>query len=568
MDYIMNGITARKAIYEFETDSSPNSLSTFNPNLTINNIDIDSNDSKFGNKCLRLDSGSYIYIDSPFNDDSISIPNKSFTIDFWFKIPNTFTEFDSSADLSKSDDYSKNCNNPYFFVYGIKDQQKLLDVIKSYTNTADYTIKTYIPLVTALGYDSKNQKMFLETIHTQILEKQSGVTYPEDIRFFTMNNHEYYIQYNTTEYNNGKQIEYFDISVDKWHHLSLSFNKDDLFGPKLRIDFGDEIASGLTFEYDGSKSSTPDIPGPLSFGKYGKAFFRDENVFFSIGNQTIPYEQDWLEWELSTQGKTKEFGSLYIDNLRLVDDYISIIPDKRVVIIDNNAYGIRNGNFEQLAVNWSLLSANQRLQCVKILDQEAYPSIAQIQSVYNSNHDVYIESYTAEYTSTFINIRMDSDHKAVVEPKRLYDMKTYGTIEQVTAEYEIENNGIIKIAPTNDLVNGVYFGYDFDLFQWKAIAASEIEEKGILISQIGAIPKSSWALLGDKLAFGYYIESELEEIDIAKLKSINILTTIEDSEEESSDINDYEYSYITPSKMLIKFLTDGSYKVNYLDKEV
>ena len=162
---------------------------------------------------------------------------------------------------------------------------------------------------------------------------------------------------------------------------------------------------------------------------------------------------------------------------------------------------------------------------------------------------------------------MDSDHKAVIEPKELWDVGVYGEIQQVTVDFETSGNGKIMVAPTYDAMNGLYMGFNFTTMQWFAIAASEIATKGIQANQLGAIPKSSWSTLGNKLAFAYYIESENLETDKANLKAINMLCEISESQADASDQTDYEYAYLSPSKVLFRFLTNGTYKVTYFDKE-
>jgi hypothetical protein len=403
----------------------------------------------------------------------------------------------------------------------------------------------------------------------EIKQKQEGITYPEDIKFFAVGNSEYYLSYVNDELNNiinGKKITEISVSANIWHHLSLSYNK--FKDATLRIDFGSDKGNGYSIDYNVTTSYPPNKQGPISFGQYGRTFFRGHYPCIYIGNQAIRYEQEWLNWKLSTQGKTKNFGNLWIDNLRVVDGYIDIVPDKIVAVVNNDAYGVIKGVTTQLAVNWSLLSADQIMQCIKLLDQDAYPDLDEIREyVTDPTKSVVIESYTANYTNTVLKLISDEDHRAIVEPKNLWDIGIYGEIEQVTADYNIENNGKIMVAPTVDLVNGVYFGYDFSLYQWKPIAASEIETKGIQANQLGAIPKISWSTLGKNLAFGYYIEAEEEGVDVAELKSIDAVCTIDTIQEEASFMTDVEYSYLAFDKLLVKFLNKGNYKVTYYDKE-
>jgi len=113
------------------------------------------------------------------------------------------------------------------------------------------------------------------------------------------------------------------------------------------------------------------------------------------------------------------------------------------------------------------------------------------------------------------------------------------------------------------LVNGVYFGYDFALNQWKPITAEGIADGGIRVDQLGAIPTFAWASLGTNLAFGYYIEALEQGVDIAELNAINAICEMDEAQEEV----EVDYAYLNPSKLLIKFPIDGKFKVNYFDKE-
>ena len=52
-----------------------------------------------------------------------------------------------------------------------------------------------------------------------------------------------------------------------------------------------------------------------------------------------------------------------------------------------------------------------------------------------------------------------------------------------------------------------------------------------------------------------------------RFKDFVIIARDSDSYEDASDQTNYEYTYPAPSQIIIKFLTDGSYKVNYFDRE-
>lgn len=576
MDYEMNGITKPYQIYKYDENKNPINKNGFQTDVVhLSDISISQNDAKIGTGCLEIKPNKCIYsLDTCFSeedyDDSFHniyyISNKEFTIDFWFRFDKSYDTLEPSTDLEEYDEYSVNCTNPYLFIYGILKsnpnelQDKLLEVLKQ-----DQNQYYYVPVETAVGYNANTEKLYVEQVYVEVKQKQEGAIYPEDTKFFAIGNGEYYLSYVNDEINNivnGKRIFEIPISANTWHHLSLSYNKSK--DATLRIDFGSDKGNGYSIDYNVTTSYPPNKQGPISFGQYGRTFFRGLNPCFFIGNQYIQSEQEWLHWKLSITGQGKTFGNLYIDNLRIVDGYIDIVPDKMVAIINNDAYGVIKGVTTQLAVNWSLLSADQIMQCIKLLDQDAYPDLDEIREyVTDPTKSVTIESYTANYTNTVLKLVSDEDHRAIVEPKNLWDIGIYGEIEQVTADYNIENNGKIMIAPTIDLVNGVYFGYDFVLNQWKPITAEGIADGGIRVDQLGAIPTFAWASLGTNLAFGYYIEALEQGVDVAELNAINAICEMDEAQEEV----EVDYAYLNPSKLLIKFPIDGKFKVNYFDKE-
>lgn len=574
MDYVMKGVNCRKSIYDFESSWSLNAippngeLSNYNIGLTINDknkVFLTSNHPKYGTKCFKMDKGSCIYSDGIFKDaqDDIDFVRREFTIDFWVYFDKSYTTFDASTDLTDSNEYTRSCSNPYFFVYGMKNP------LFSYLEQ-DKNGYYYIPQVIAIGYNANTEKLIVTPYETKIYQLQSDQVVPSKSTSFNINGGEYYVDESPLgESSSAFLLFESDLKANQWHHISICKNKD--YGISVYIDYGTFLANNFSVSFASTTIYPPDKEGPsIAFGKYGQDFFMGpaKGAFFSIGNQAVPYEQDWLPRTLSTTGSSKNYGSFYIDQLRVVDKYIDIIPEKRVFNINNDAYGMVNGTFQQLATKWSLLSTYQRNQCLQLTDIEPVFDPADIRSVItNSTDDIRLESYTANYTPTSLLLRMDSDHKAIVEPKNLWDIGVYGTIKQVTATYDLDNDGKIMLAPTNDLVNGVYYGYDFAFYQWKPIAASEIETKGIRVDQIGAIPEASWNLLGTDLAFGYFIEAEEEGTDVANLKSIDIKCNVNETQEEALDSIDMTYSYLSPSLLLIRFLTDGRYKVNYLDKE-
>ena len=577
MDYKMKNLSSsiRRSVYNFESSWSLNDipplgeLSNYDIGLTVNDknkTSLTSSNVKFGTCCLKLNSGACVYSDGIFKDtqDNMNFANREFTIDFWVYCEKSYAQFDPATDLTKSNIFTEKCTNPYLFVYGMKDP------IFSYLKE-DKNGYRYIPQVFALGYNSVTEKAYVLVFRSKIYQLQSGQTVPENSTKFIVNGGEYYVDGVQNIYTNEHdpyQIYECNMSAYQWHHITFSYSKSN--GAGIYIDYGNPVNSkGFSVAWASTFNYPPDEQGPsLSFGNYGKSYFRGQDAFFSIGNHATPYAQDWLEWERSNSALYKNYGVIHIDQLRVTDSCLSIVPEKRIAVVNNDAYGMVNGNLTQLATNWSTLSSDQRLSCYQIVDTESQFDADDLKDlVLDNTYELRIESYTPEYTSTKAIMRTDSDHRAVVEPKKLWDIGVFGEIEQMTVDFTTENNGKIMVAPTNDLVNGVYFGYDFSLYQWKPIAASEIETKGIQANQLGAIPKISWSTLGKNLAFGYYIEAEEEGVDVAELKSIDAVCTIDTIQEEASFVTDVEYSYLAFDKLLVKFLNKGNYKVTYYDKE-
>jgi hypothetical protein len=116
---------------------------------------------------------------------------------------------------------------------------------------------------------------------------------------------------------NGKRIFEIPISANTWHHLSLSYTKyKDV---TLRIDFGSDKGNGYSIDYNVTTSYPPNKQGPISFGQYGRTFFRGLNPCFFIGNQYIQSEQEWLPWKLSSCNTASGINVLSTARLRRLD---------------------------------------------------------------------------------------------------------------------------------------------------------------------------------------------------------------------------------------------------------
>lgn len=91
-----------------------------------------------------------------------------------------------------------------------------------------------------------------------------------------------------------------------------------------------------------------------------------------------------------------------------------------------------------------------------------------------------------------------------------------------------------------------------------------VDKSGILHNELASIPSDKWEeVREDTLRFAYYLAKTAVTDDIA-VDTLTITGDMNGAWKKAIHGTDYDYEYPANDTLVVKLLTDGSYKMNYM----
>ena len=270
----------------------------------------------------------------------------------------------------------------------------------------------------------------------------------------------------------------------------------------------------------------------------------------------------------------------YIDNLRISNKVLwdkdfdpPGVDSKQLFYNNGNAYGVINGTSQLLSSNWDLLTDDQKISIINSLDYDILPSPEEMTKFIDGDSfpdiDSKVYSFQKEMgTKNFVIEEKDNKRSELVLPKKLIDIDAFGTnIIQANPKYTIStsSNSTIKIAVTEDLK--YYKTFNFTNQRWELIDSSEIETKGIDISQLAAITEDFWTQLGTDIAFGYCLIRN-SNADTVSMDELDFKMDLSKYWKEANFDSQANYKYCSPSNLRVILKESGDYKIIYREQKL
>lgn len=171
----------------------------------------------------------------------------------------------------------------------------------------------------------------------------------------------------------------------------------------------------------------------------------------------------------------------------------------------------------------------------------------------------------------------DAAMNTVVKPKALFSTEDIESITGISVAIEATGTSKIVLAVTND--NAAFKSYDKEAKAWKDVDASTPDAfltSAMDASAIAEIPAEAWKTINTtkKLGFAYLMHQEEKAAaedgkkpvpDVCKLGDLTITADIQlpDCWKHAVCGTDYDYEYQVGGNLIVNFLKDGDYKVNY-----
>lgn len=171
----------------------------------------------------------------------------------------------------------------------------------------------------------------------------------------------------------------------------------------------------------------------------------------------------------------------------------------------------------------------------------------------------------------------DAGTNAVVKPLAMFSAEDIESITSISAETETAGTSKVMLAVTND--NAVFKAYDKETKTWKDVDVSTADAflaSAMDASAIAEIPAEAWKAVNTtkKLGFAYLLHQEEKAAaedgtkpapDACKLGDLTITADIQlpDYWKHAVCGVDYDYEYHVGGSLVVRFLKDGDYKVNY-----
>ena len=329
----------------------------------------------------------------------------------------------------------------------------------------------------------------------------------------------------------------------------------------------------------------------VSFFFNGKLLMSDSNstlvgffqMFINSGEFSPNYKDYYFGFRIFADTRNVSHSTSatsYIDNLRISNKVLwdadfepPGVDSKQLFYNNGNAFGVINGTSQLLSSNWDLLTDDQKISIINSLDYDIMPSPEEMTKFIDddsfSDIDSKIYSFQKEMgTKNFVIEEKDNKRSELILPKKLIDIDTFGTnIIQANPKYIIStsSNSTIKIAVTEDLK--YYKTFNFTNQRWELIDSSEIETKGIDISQLAAITEDFWSQLGTDIAFGYCLIRN-SNVDTVSMDELDFKMDLSKYWKEVNFDSQANYKYCSPSNLRVILKESGDYKIIYREQKL
>ena len=258
---------------------------------------------------------------------------------------------------------------------------------------------------------------------------------------------------------------------------------------------------------------------------------------------------------------------------------------------DNTAYGVVSGELRKVSDSYETLADQAKEDVFGMLDGDSNADLKALKELgkfkilaYVTDENAVGIEKPAEAAGVWKAIEEDGEgtyiprcrirgtlENKIVRSKALlpFPDSVYSIINVSLDSSDTDDHPAYALV-TDDLEH--YKTYNFATKTWDGVDinsedvaknAFEMMKNGIRTSKISSIPEDDWKRLGARrIAFAYCISGGDTEIWklLVKVRMVGRWT-------EAANEQDYTAGYTSPTTLNITFLTDGSYKVNYLEAD-
>jgi hypothetical protein len=158
-------------------------------------------------------------------------------------------------------------------------------------------------------------------------------------------------------------------------------------------------------------------------------------------------------------------------------------------------------------------------------------------------------------------------YEATIEPKVLLQAApSESIVKNIKFDHSLSDDSYIKVLFCKSIVSGIpqYETYDFTLNQWKTCNISDISILGIDIDKVKDIPEIDLLAIGNEFSFAYFLHLEPYGSSCS-IENLNVEISLSYGWQHCN-INKATYEYPMLNKLTVKFMEEGDFKVNYMDK--
>ncbi len=250
--------------------------------------------------------------------------------------------------------------------------------------------------------------------------------------------------------------------------------------------------------------------------------------------------------------------ALWNSNFTPPNHYFTII--NQVYLSTTGAvYGMSNGTFQQLAIDWNALSNEEKVALFTATNGET-PTVDELKTIGKFKILTYSED------NNLVECTVSAVPKdQLVLPKKLINLGGYEIVHSIAVtSATTTSNSSVKVAFTKDLTT--YIAYNKETATWQNVDATDVNTfstNAMDASEVANIPEAKIAELGMK---GFAIAYALSETNVADNCAVTALTIVADKKAPWNKAvygTDATYSYPNSDVLEVKLLTNGSYKINY-----
>ena len=325
---------------------------------------------------------------------------------------------------------------------------------------------------------------------------------------------------------------YIDISVDTWHHIAVV------------------CYDGYLHVYlDGAHRFTTSID-------------KDINAITSREDTFI-----WISANRNIDEHLYYCGYSYYDEIRISDiarwkenftpyttPYMSV---KKIYVKDNGEAYAMTPDWGKVADDWYALDDSSKISAINNVDTDA-----DIQSL-STISPFKIISYLPDLANYSYKVKV-LPNISPIKRKLLFSTLQYDKLNKVSFDTTITGDAVIKVAISN---NGkMWLAYDTSDSSWHEVDITDNDKflaDGMNASDVGDISTDNLNEINTtgKLGFAYILSVSSADETCA----VNVLTFDVNTGKwlGTSHMTDYNYTYPSRDNLLVQFMGNGDYKVNF-----